>query len=96
MTMATKTEEKVESKVEEIVSKPYVLFLENDDYNSFDWVITCLIKICGHDQEQASQCAHIVHFNGRCDVKYGDYDTISEMKNKLKNAGLCVTMEANG
>jgi ATP-dependent Clp protease adaptor protein ClpS len=91
----SKTKEQVESKVEEILSKPYVLILENDDYNSFDWVITCLIKICEHEEDQANQCAHIVHFNGKCDVKYGDYDTISTMKEKLKTAGLSVTMEAN-
>ncbi len=90
-----KTKEQVESKVEEILSKPYVLILENDDYNSFDWVITCLVKICGHEQEQANQCAHIVHFRGKCDVKYGDYETISTMKEKLRTAGLSVTMEAN-
>jgi ATP-dependent Clp protease adaptor protein ClpS len=53
------------------------------------------MKICKHDEEQASQCAHIVHFNGKCDVKYGDYDTISIMKEKLKTAGLSVTMEVN-
>jgi ATP-dependent Clp protease adaptor protein ClpS len=90
-----KVKEQVESKVEEILSKPYVLILENDDYNSFDWVITCLMKVCKHEYEQANQCAHIVHFKGRCDVKYGDYDLISEMKDKLKGAGLSVTMEAN-
>lgn len=90
-----KTKEQVESKVEEILSKPYVLILENDDYNSFDWVITCLVKVCQHEHEQATQCAHIVHFKGRCDVKYGDYETISDMKDKLKNAGLSVTMESN-
>lgn len=93
--MATITKKQIKSKVDEITSRPYVLFLENDDYNSFDWVITCLIKICEHDQEQASQCAHIVHFNGRCDVKYGDKETITSMKDKLKNAGLCAIMEEN-
>lgn len=93
--MATITKKKTESKVEEILSKPYRLDLHNDDYNTFDWVITCLMKICKHDEEQASQCAHIVHFNGKCDIKYGDYDTISIMKEKLKTAGLSVTMEVN-
>ena len=90
-----KTQEQVESQVEEILSKPYRLDLHNDDFNSFDWVITCLMKICKHEYEQANQCAFIVHHNGVCDVKYGDYDTISEMKDKLQNAGLSVTMEAN-
>jgi len=36
-----------------------------------------------------------VHFRGKCDVKYGDYETISTMKEKLRTAGLSVTMEAN-
>jgi ATP-dependent Clp protease adaptor protein ClpS len=53
------------------------------------------MKICKHEYEQANQCAFIVHHNGRCDVKYGDYDTISDMKDKLKNAGLSVTMDSN-
>lgn len=91
--MATITKKKTKSKVDEILSKPYRLVLHNDDYNSFDWVITCLIKICKHENEQATQCAHIVHFSGKCDVKYGDLETISTMKDKLKNAGLSATME---
>jgi ATP-dependent Clp protease adaptor protein ClpS len=93
--MATITKKKTKSKVDEILSKPYKLVLHNDDYNTFDWVITCLMKVCGHEFEQASQCAHIVHFSGKCDVKYGDIETISTMKDKLKSAGLSVTMETN-
>lgn len=93
--MATITKKKTESKVDEILSKPYRLILHNDDYNTFDWVITCLMKICKHELEQASQCAHIVHYRGKCDVKYGDLELISEMKDKLKSAGLSVTMESN-
>lgn len=91
--MSTITE--TETKVEEILSKPFRLDLHNDDFNSFDWVITCLIKVCGHDSEQANQCAHLVHFKGKCDVKYGDHETISKMKEKLQGAGLIVTMEEN-
>ena len=93
--MATITEKKTSSKVDELLSQPYKFILHNDDYNSFDWVITCLMKVCGHEFEQATQCAHIVHFKGECDVKYGDYEKISVMKDKLANAGLSVTMEMN-
>ena len=67
--------------------------LHNDDHNTFDWVIECLIKVCKHDFEQASQCAHLVHFTGKCDVKRGDQETIQKMYNKLKSAGLSVTIE---
>ena len=93
--MATITKKKTKSKVDEILSKPYRLDLHNDDFNSFDWVITCLMKVCGHEHEQANQCAHIVHYKGKCDVKYGDFETISVMKEKLQSSGLSVTMEEN-
>ena len=93
--MATITKKKTSSKVDEILSQPFKLTLHNDDYNSFDWVITFLMKVCDHEFEQASQCAHIVHFKGDCDVKYGDYEKISLMKDKLSSAGLSVTIEEN-
>lgn len=93
--MATITKKKTKSVVKEILSKPFKIILHNDDFNSFDWVITCLIKICEHELEQANQCAHIVHFKGECDVKYGDYEKLSVMKEKLQNSGLSVTLEEN-
>jgi ATP-dependent Clp protease adaptor protein ClpS len=93
--MATITKTKTSSKVDAILSKPYRLTLHNDDHSTFDWVIECLIKVCEHEYTQAEQSAHIVHNNGKCDVKYGDLETISEMKNKLRGAGLSVTMDIN-
>lgn len=93
--MATVTKKKIKSEVDEILSKPYKITLHNDDFNSFDWVITCLMKICGHEYDQANQCAHLVHFKGECDVKYGDLEKLSLMKEKLVNAGLSATLEEN-
>lgn len=92
--MGTITKEKTDVKLDELLSKPYMLVLHNDDYNTFDWVIKCLVQICGHDQEQASQCAHIIHFNGKCDIKRGDLETLELMKEKLTNCSLSVTIEA--
>ena len=91
--MATTTKEQVSVEIEDILGQPYILILWNDSYNTFDWVIECLIKVCKHDFEQASQCAHLVHFTGKCDVKRGDQVTIKKMYNKLKSAGLSVTVE---
>ena len=93
--MSTITKKKSKSQVDQILSKPFKITLHNDSFNTFDWVITCLMKICGHEFEQASQCAHIVHTKGECDVKYGDYEKLLVMKEKMQNAGLCVTLEAN-
>lgn len=91
--MSTITRSKTEEKLEEILSKPYILMLHNDDFNSFEHVIACLIKYCKHEYEQANQCALLVHYTGKCDVKRGDQDTIKKMYNQLKGAGLTVTME---
>ena len=93
--MSAKTKKKSKSDVDEILSKPYKIVLHNDSYNSFDWVITCLIKVCDHEVEQATQCAHQVHYKGECDVKYGYKEELSIMKEKLQNAGLSVTLEEN-
>lgn len=91
--MSTITKSKVSEQIEEILSKPLILVLHNDDYNTFEWVIECLMKICKHEPDQASQCAHIVHFTGKCDVKRGDHETIMSMYNKLKGCGLSATIE---
>ncbi len=91
--MSTITKEQVSVKVEEVLNKPYVLILHNDDYNSFDFVIECLMDVCKHEFEQANQCAHIVHFIGKCDVKRGEQKKIHKMYQSLKSLGLSVTME---
>ena len=93
--MSSKTKKKTSNEVGEILSKPYKIILHNDDFNSFDWVITCLIKICDHEIEQATQCANLVHYKGECDVKYGYLEELESMKEKLQNAGLSVTLEAS-
>ena len=61
--------ERVQRK--ENIAEERGLLLFNDDVNSFDHVITCLMKICQHDMVQAEQCAWIVHTNGKCLVMAG-------------------------
>ena len=93
--MSTITKEQVSTDLDEVLAMPYILILWNDTHNTFDWVIECLVRVCKHQYEQASQCAHTVHYKGKCDVKRGDKETIQKMYEKLKSAGLTVTMEAN-
>ena len=40
-------------KASESKIKGKSLFLINDDYNSFDYVVDCLTAICDHDPIQA-------------------------------------------
>ncbi len=94
MMINTITEIEEKTSTETLVTGPYVLFLQNDDYNTFDWVIECLIDVCEHTYEQASQCAYIVHYKGRCDVKYGGKDKMSTMKKTLIDRGLSASIES--
>ncbi len=84
----TDTDELLELDVITKVEKQKVLVLFNDDVNTFEWVIECLTKYCGHDTLQAEQCATIVHYNGRCVVKEGKLKTLKPICETLLEKGL--------
>jgi ATP-dependent Clp protease adaptor protein ClpS len=69
------------------------LVVWNDEVNSFDWVITTLIEICGHSQEQAEQCAMIIHTKGKYAVKDGSYDFLKPMCDSITERGIGATVE---
>lgn len=71
----------------------FQLVVHNDEVNTFDWVIQCLIEVCGHTPEQAEQCSLIIHFKGRYGVKRGSRDGLKPMRNSLVERGLSVTIE---
>ena len=60
-----------------------VLVLFNDDVHTFDYVIKALMDICRHSEEQAEQCAILVHCHGRCTVKHGSYTNLLPMHTAL-------------
>lgn len=74
--------------LEEEVLKQSEIVLFNDDVNTFDHVISTLIDVCDHTPEQAEQCSLIVHYNGKCTVKTGDYDDLKPRCSRLLQAGL--------
>jgi ATP-dependent Clp protease adaptor protein ClpS len=69
------------------------LILWNDEVNTFEWVIDTLIDVCGHTEEQAEQCALLIHTKGKYAVKNGDYDTLKPMKDEISERGIGVTIE---
>ena len=81
-----------EEVVEKLVSKKNLIVF-NDDVNTFDHVIDALIKVCKHDSIQAEQCTHIIHFNGKCDVKRGDYDSLEPMCTALLDRGITAEIQ---
>jgi ATP-dependent Clp protease adaptor protein ClpS len=64
------------------------LILYNDEVNTFEHVIKSLVEVCGHDPVQAEQCALIVHFKGKCEVKSGAVEVLSAMSRSLNKKGL--------
>ena len=68
--------------------------LFNDNHNTFDHVIDCLITTCGHDALQAEQCAMVVHFKGKCTVKSGSYDELAPIHKSLTEKDLTVRIES--
>ena len=73
-------------KKQKVNQKSLILF--NDDFNSLDHVIDCLVAICEHDPIQAEQCALITHFNGRCLIKNGNTEDLLCLKNDLQHYNL--------
>ena len=69
-------------------SREHEIILYNDDVNTFDHVIDCLVKICEHTYIQAEQCAYIVHYSGKCVVKTGLLEELVPKCTDLLEAGL--------
>ncbi len=86
--MSTKEKVLEEVLVEEGISANNEIVLYNDNVNTFDHVINTLIKVCEHTAEQAEQCSLIVHYNGKCTVKTGEYKELKPQCTQLLEAGL--------
>ncbi|WP_309608684.1 ATP-dependent Clp protease adaptor ClpS [Flavobacterium sp.] len=86
--MATIEKTKVKTSIKEAVAINNEIVLFNDDVNTFDHVIETLIRVCEHTNEQAEQCALLVHYKGKCTVKTGSLDDLKPQCSSLLEAGL--------
>lgn len=86
--MQNQYKESFEQDVLTMEKPPHQIILYNDDVNTFDWVIESLIDVCQHNSMQAEQCALIVHYKGKCDVKSGEYDELKPKCSALLERGL--------
>ncbi|WP_028295384.1 ATP-dependent Clp protease adaptor ClpS [Olivibacter sitiensis] len=69
------------------------LILWNDDINTFDHVIYCLMKYLDYTEYQAEQIAWKVHNEGKCAILEGSYTEIEVYRKILKGEGLTVSVE---
>lgn len=89
--LETESELLLEPDESEVGDRQIILY--NDDVNSFDFVITCLIKVCKHDAIQAEQCTYLVHYKGKCSVKRGNYEELEPMCTALLERGLTAEIQ---
>jgi ATP-dependent Clp protease adaptor protein ClpS len=86
-------ETQVRTDLQVKATEGWQIVLYNDDHNTFDHVIISLVKVCGHEAEQAEQCAVLVHFKGQCAVKNGDYDVLEPLCTALLERDLTAEIE---
>jgi ATP-dependent Clp protease adaptor protein ClpS len=88
LTMSTKERLQESLLVDQKEKDLNEIVLFNDDVNTFDHVIQTLVDVCEHTPEQAEQCSLIVHYNGKCTVKTGEYNDLKPRCTRLLQAGL--------
>lgn len=69
------------------------LVVHNDDVNTFEWVIQSLMEICHHTEEQAEQCAYIIHTKGKYAVQQGPRTMLYPKREQLVDRGINATLE---
>jgi ATP-dependent Clp protease adaptor protein ClpS len=86
MSTIEKVKERVKEKEVSTINNEIIVY--NDDVNTFEHVIDTLIKVCDHTPIQAEQCSLIIHYNGKCTVKTGEFDKLKIQCTRLLEAGL--------
>ena len=81
------------SETNTVSNYPFTLIVWNDDTNTFEWIIESLIEVCHHTEEQAEQCAMIIHFQGKYAVKNGEFDSLKVMCSAITDRGINATIE---
>ncbi|HEX7365757.1 MAG TPA: ATP-dependent Clp protease adaptor ClpS [Pelobium sp.] len=69
------------------------LILWNDEINTFDHVIYCLMKYLDYSEGQAGKIAWTVHNEGKCAVLEGSFTEMEVYRKILQQEGLTVTVD---
>jgi ATP-dependent Clp protease adaptor protein ClpS len=73
--------------------KTHKLTIYNDDVNTYEYIIACLIRFCKHEPIQAEQCAVIAHNKGKCTVKTGKFDELFDIQADLSSMEILTEIE---
>lgn len=59
------------------------IYINNDEFNTFHHVISCLMRYCNHTEIQAEQLSLIIHTKGSAQVKHGTMAELTPIKEAL-------------
>lgn len=93
MSVETTTETYTLEEILATAGNAHRLILWNDDVNTFDHVIYCLMHHLQYTEAEASQIAWKVHTEGKCAVLEGSYTEMEIYRKILKSEGLTVSVE---
>lgn len=93
--MGTQTQEETFTLEEILVSLKEIhrLILWNDEVNTFDHVIHCLMHYLDYAELQAEKIAWTVHNEGKCAVLEGSFTEMEIYRKILQQEGLTVSVE---
>ena len=69
------------------------LILWNDEVNTFEHVIYCLMKYLDYSEKQAEKIAFTVHTDGKCNVLEGSFTEMEVYRKILQQEGLTVSVD---
>ncbi len=84
----------IEEALDTLLNEPSYLVIYNDDYNTFDHVIDCLMTILGHTSIQSEQLTVLIHYKGKAVVKTAPLDVLKPLKDALIEKGLSAVIES--
>jgi ATP-dependent Clp protease adaptor protein ClpS len=93
--MSTETKEETFTLEEILTSLKTVhrLILWNDDVNTFEHVIWCMMKYLDYSETQGEKIAWEVHNKGKCAVLEGSFTEMEVYRKILQQEGLTVSVD---
>ena len=79
----TQTKKSTKKSTKITIEDQAVIIVFNDDDNTFEWVISSFIEICGLNIDDAVEKTLYIHNNGQAVVCKGQYDDMKNKKDRL-------------
>lgn len=93
MTVETQEETFTLEEILAELTPKYRLILWNDDTNTFEHVIHCLVKHLHYSEHEAERMAWTVHNEGKCIILEGSFNDLEIYRKIFKAEGLTVSIE---